>query len=89
MNALKTTVKKPNADPRRTGLFVCTALLVALTVVAGSLPLAAQEGDEEVLSVGDDLIFQSEVDVVTVPVTVTDRKGRLRQRARGVRLSDL
>jgi len=75
MNALMTTVMKPNVDPRRTGLFVCTALLMALTVVVGSLPLAAQEREEEVLSVGDDLIFGSEVNVVTVPVTITDRKG--------------
>ncbi len=49
--------------------------MLALALLVVPLPLVAQEGDEEVLSVGDDLIFGSEVSVVTVPVTVTDRKG--------------
>ncbi|MDE0434827.1 MAG: VWA domain-containing protein [Bryobacterales bacterium] len=68
---------KPRARSRRpTNVTVRTALMVALFVAFGALPLDAQQDENDaVLSLGDDLVFGSEVNVVTVPVTVTDRKG--------------
>ena len=68
---------KPHARPRRpTDVTVSTALMVALIIAIGTLPLDAQQDENDVvLSLGDDLVFDSEVNVVTVPVTVTDRKG--------------
>jgi len=50
--------------------------MATLIVAFGTLPLDAQQDENDaVLSLGDDLVFDSEVNVVTVPVTVTDRKG--------------
>lgn len=68
---------KPHARSRRpTNVTVGAALMVTLIVTFGTLPLDAQQDENEaVLSLGDDLVFGSEVNVVTVPVTVTDRKG--------------
>ena len=68
---------KPHARSRRpTNVTVRAALMVTLIVTFGTLPLDAQQDENEaVLSLGDDLVFGSEVNVVTVPVTVTDRKG--------------
>ena len=37
---------------------------------------AQQSSDERVISVGEELIFGSDVSVVTVPITVTDRKDK-------------
>ena len=70
-------VMKPHARPRRPiEVTMHTALMVMLITAIGALPLNAQQDENDaVLSVGDDLIFGSEVNVVTVPVTVTDRKG--------------
>ena len=54
-----------------------TLALFLLAFLLGPLPVTAQEGEgERVISVGDDLIFASDVTIVTVPVTVTDRKGK-------------
>ena len=68
---------KPHFRPRRPiEVTVRTALMVVLITAICALPLNAQQDENDaVLSVGDDLIFGSEVNVVTVPVTVTDRKG--------------
>lgn len=68
---------KPHARPLRPkDVTVLTSLMVALTIAIGALPLDAQQDENDgVLSLGDDLVFDSEVNVVTVPVTVTDRKG--------------
>lgn len=68
---------KPRSRSRRpTNVTVRTALMVTLIVAFSTLPLDAQQDENDaVLSLGDDLVFGSEVNVVTVPVTVTDRKG--------------
>lgn len=70
-------VMKPPSRPRRpANVTVRAALMVTLIVSFGALPLDAQQDENDaVLSLGDDLVFGSEVNVVTVPVTVTDRKG--------------
>ncbi len=68
---------KPRARSRcPADVTVRAALMVTLIVTFGTLPLDAQQDENDVvLSLGDDLVFGSEVNVVTVPVTVTDRKG--------------
>ncbi|MCY4586536.1 MAG: VWA domain-containing protein [Bryobacterales bacterium] len=72
---------KPHARSRRptnvnVNVTVRAALMVTLIAAFGTLPLDAQQDENDaVLSLGDDLVFGSEVNVVTVPVTVTDRKG--------------
>ena len=68
---------KPRSRSRRpTNVTVRAALMVTLIVAFSTLPLDAQQDENDaVLSLGDDLVFGSEVNVVTVPVTVTDRKG--------------
>ena len=60
---------------RPSGLPATLALLLPVFLLA-TLPATPQEGDgERIISVGEELIFGSDVTVVTVPVTVTDRKG--------------
>ena len=70
---------KPHARSRRptnVNVTVRAALMVTLIAAFGTLPLDAQQDENDAaLSLGDDLVFGSEVNVVTVPVTVTDRKG--------------
>ena len=68
---------KPHARSRRpNNVTVRAALMVTLIAAFGTLPLDAQQDENDAaLSLGDDLVFGSEVNVVTVPVTVTDRKG--------------
>lgn len=70
-------VMKPHARPRRPiDVTVRAACIVALIMAMGALSLDAQQDENDAaLSLGDDLVFGSEVNVVTVPVTVTDRKG--------------
>lgn len=70
-------VMKPHAGRRRPiDVTVRAARIVALIMAIGALSLDAQQDENDAaLSLGDDLVFGSEVNVVTVPVTVTDRKG--------------